>query len=77
MKIAVIDGGSMHMSELAVLAALNCVPSYYLRYFYTHDQVVAEQKGAETSGQRAAVIEAALRELYRDPSLLSTPEWTR
>ena len=58
----------------AVLTALNCVPSYYLRYFYTHDQVVAEQKGAETRGQRVAEIEAALLELYRDPSLVSKPE---
>lgn len=57
----------------AVLAALRCVPSYYLRYFYAHDRVVAEQKGGQTRGQRVAEIETELMRLYCDPSLVEKP----
>ncbi|MGC9666837.1 6-phospho-beta-glucosidase [Planosporangium sp. 12N6] len=71
-----------HLDELAeevqipapVLAALGCVPSYYLRYFYCHDEVVREERGAATRGQRVAEIEAELLEMYRDPDLTTKPE---
>jgi 6-phospho-beta-glucosidase len=57
-----------------VLTTLGCVPSYYLRYFYAHDEVVAEQRGAATRGQRVAEIEAALLEMYADPALEEKPD---
>jgi 6-phospho-beta-glucosidase len=71
-----------HLDELAdevqipkpVLAALGCVPSYYLRYFYCHDLVVREERGAATRGQRVAEIEAELLSMYRDVSLSTKPE---
>jgi len=61
-------------SEPQVLTTLGCVPSYYLRYFYAHDEVVAEQRGAATRGQRVAEIEAALLEMYADPALEEKPD---
>jgi 6-phospho-beta-glucosidase len=71
-----------HSDELAdevqlpkpVLAALGCVPSYYLRYFYCHDLVVREERGSATRGQRVAEIEAELLSMYRDVSLSTKPE---
>src|SRR6266487_4299027 len=71
-----------HLDELAadvaiprpVLEALGCVPSYYLRYFYSHDLVVREERGAPTRGQRVAEIEAELLSMYRDVSVTTKPE---
>jgi 6-phospho-beta-glucosidase len=58
----------------AVLATLGCVPSYYLRYFYAHDEVVRELAGAPTRGEAVAAIEAELMTMYRDPTLDTKPE---
>jgi len=73
---------SAHLPELAgevdlpaqVLSTLDCVPSYYLRYFYCHDEVVREERGAPTRGQKVAEIEATLLEMYADPTLDTKPE---
>ncbi|MGA5303345.1 6-phospho-beta-glucosidase [Nucisporomicrobium flavum] len=70
-----------HLPELAaeveldpaVLTALGNVPSYYLSYFYAHDQHVRAAAGAPTRGQRVAEIEATLLEMYRDPALEEKP----
>jgi 6-phospho-beta-glucosidase len=70
-----------HLDELAdevrlpasLLALTGTVPSYYLRYFYQHDAVVAEDRGAPTRGQKVADIEATLLEMYRDPALVAKP----
>jgi 6-phospho-beta-glucosidase len=71
-----------HLEEIAgdvvlpasILRQQRAVPSYYLRYFYCHDQVVREETGAATRGQRVAQIEAQLLEMYRDPQLSTKPE---
>jgi 6-phospho-beta-glucosidase len=72
-----------HGDELSALAAglprrlleeLGAVPSYYLHYFYAHDDVLAEQIGGATP--RAAVVTEIERELlamYADPTLTSKP----
>jgi 6-phospho-beta-glucosidase len=57
-----------------VLSTLNCVPSYYLRYFYCHDEVVAEQRTSQARGARVAEIERELLDLYRNPTLDTKPE---
>jgi 6-phospho-beta-glucosidase len=57
-----------------LLRAQGCVPSYYLRYFYRHDEVVAEERGQATRGQRVADIEARLLALYADPALDEKPD---
>jgi 6-phospho-beta-glucosidase len=49
------------------------VPSYYLRYFYAHDAVVAEQRSEPSRAATVADIERTLLELYRDPALDSKP----
>jgi 6-phospho-beta-glucosidase len=71
-----------HLDELAadveipsaVLTTLGSVPSYYLRYFYCHDEVVRLERGAPTRGERVAQIEAELLSMYRDVSLETKPE---
>jgi 6-phospho-beta-glucosidase len=58
----------------SVMAELGAVPSYYLRYFYAHDAVVAEQRGRPTRAEEVARIERELLELYADPALDHKPE---
>jgi 6-phospho-beta-glucosidase len=56
-----------------LLEELGAVPSYYLRYFYEHDAVLAEQLEGVPRATTVAEIEAGLLELYRDPSLSEKP----
>jgi 6-phospho-beta-glucosidase len=71
-----------HLKELAaevgmpadVLTTLGSVPSYYLRYFYCHDEVVRQERGQQTRGQKVAEIEAELLRMYADPNLTTKPE---
>jgi len=52
---------------------LGMVPSYYLRYYYAHDEVVAASRGATTRAEEVARLEAELLELYADPELKVKP----
>jgi 6-phospho-beta-glucosidase len=56
-----------------VLDELGVVPSYYLRYFYAHDEVLSQQLDGVPRAQVVADIERELIELYRDPSLVEKP----
>jgi 6-phospho-beta-glucosidase len=56
-----------------LLDELGAVPSYYLRYFYAHDEVLREQLDGVPRAQTVAEIERGLLELYRDPSLNEKP----
>lgn len=58
----------------ALLADLGVVPSYYLRYFYAHGAVLAEQATAVPRAAEVAGIERRLLETYRDPALTGKPE---
>src|SRR6185437_4915909 len=58
----------------AVLETQRALPSYYLRYYYCHDEVVREERDAPTRGERVAEIEAQLLEMYADPTLTTKPE---
>jgi 6-phospho-beta-glucosidase len=58
----------------SVLRTLGCVPSYYLRYFYAHDEVVASERDEVPRGRRVADIEARLLDLYADPMLDEKPD---
>ena len=70
-----------HLDEIAphtgltadFIRHLGMVPSYYLRYYYTHDPVVAEQRGAATRAEEVSRLEAELLELYADPALVTKP----
>ncbi|HTX27342.1 MAG TPA: 6-phospho-beta-glucosidase [Streptosporangiaceae bacterium] len=53
---------------------LGMVPSYYLRYYYAHDAVVASQRGAVTRAEEVARLERELLSLYADPALDRKPE---
>jgi 6-phospho-beta-glucosidase len=57
----------------SVLDRLGAVPSYYLRYFYAHDEVVRELKASGTRAEEVLRIEANLLELYRNPALVAKP----
>jgi 6-phospho-beta-glucosidase len=53
---------------------LGVVPSYYLHYFYEHDDVVHEQRRTKLRAEEVAEIERELLELYADEGLAEKPE---
>jgi 6-phospho-beta-glucosidase len=57
-----------------LLDDLGAVPSYYLRYFYAHDEVLREQIGGVPRAQVVGEIEHRLLDLYRDQSIDQRPE---
>ncbi len=71
-----------HVEEIAdeielpawLLRQLGVVPSYYLRYFYAHDEVVRELRSSPSRAVRVAEIERELLQLYGDPRLDTKPE---
>lgn len=58
----------------ALLAQLGMVPSYYLRYYYAHDEVLAEQLREPSRASAVQAIENELLGLYADPSVDTKPE---
>ncbi|HEY3437386.1 MAG TPA: 6-phospho-beta-glucosidase [Actinotalea sp.] len=59
----------------SLLAMMRAVPSYYLRYFYAHDEVLAEQLATPTTrADEVMAVEAELLHLYDDPSVLTKPD---
>jgi 6-phospho-beta-glucosidase len=56
-----------------LLDELGAVPSYYLHYFYAHDEVLREQLDGVPRAQTVAEIERELLRMYRDPSLAEKP----
>jgi 6-phospho-beta-glucosidase len=56
-----------------LLDELGVVPSYYLHYFYSHDQVLADQRDGVPRAATVAEIERELLQMYRDPSLTEKP----
>jgi 6-phospho-beta-glucosidase len=58
----------------SVLDKYGFIPSYYLRYYYDHDAVVAEQKNAPARAAQVSAIEAELLRMYADPALDKKPE---
>jgi 6-phospho-beta-glucosidase len=59
---------------LSLVNQLGVVPSYYLRYFYEHDNVVAELKQQGSRASKVAAIEKELLTMYADPALDEKPE---
>ncbi|MFJ2111545.1 6-phospho-beta-glucosidase, partial [Streptomyces sp. NPDC087850] len=57
----------------ALLDRLGVVPSYYLRYFYAHDEVVQELRTGPSRAAQVAEMERRLLEMYRDPALDEKP----
>ncbi|MFG2716853.1 6-phospho-beta-glucosidase [Streptomyces sp. NPDC048416] len=57
-----------------VLDRLGVVPSYYLRYFYAHDEVVRELGTKPSRAAEVAAMERELLAMYGDPALEEKPE---
>jgi 6-phospho-beta-glucosidase len=57
-----------------LVQALRAVPSYYLRYFYMTDVVLAEQLAGKSRAEDVMAIERDLLERYRDPELAEKPK---
>jgi 6-phospho-beta-glucosidase len=53
---------------------LGVVPSYYLRYYYSHDEVVRELRTKPSRAAEVAQMERRLLEMYGDPQLDEKPE---
>jgi 6-phospho-beta-glucosidase len=53
---------------------LGTIPSYYLHYYYSHDEVVAEQKAHGVRAQEVMEIEGRLLEQYADESVTGKPD---
>jgi 6-phospho-beta-glucosidase len=60
---------------LELILGLGAIPSYYLRYYYLFDSVLADQQsdGHETRAEEVIEIETRLLEMYRDPHLTEKP----
>ena len=60
-----------------LLRRLGTVPSYYLHYFYEHDDVVDELRRTASRAEVVAAIEQELLQLYADEELAEKPELLR
>ncbi|MEN3010747.1 MAG: 6-phospho-beta-glucosidase, partial [Candidatus Bipolaricaulaceae bacterium] len=57
-----------------LLETMQMIPSYYLRYYYHPDEVLAEQKAAgHTRAEEVQAIDAELLKIYSDPLLAQKP----
>ncbi|MFT2817365.1 6-phospho-beta-glucosidase [Leifsonia sp. A12D58] len=71
-----------HLTELAeeielpphLISLLGNVPSYYLRYFYAHDEVLREQGSGPSRAQAVLEVEQALLDIYADTSMNTKPD---
>jgi len=52
---------------------LGAIPSYYLRYFYAFDAILAKQRSGKNRASEVIDIESRLLDLYRDPTLDQKP----
>jgi 6-phospho-beta-glucosidase len=57
----------------ALLRELGAVPSYYLRYYYAFDEVMAEQRAGHSRADEVIDLERRLLEMYADPLLDTKP----
>ncbi|MGW1464094.1 6-phospho-beta-glucosidase [Streptomyces sp. NPDC002308] len=57
----------------AIVDRLGVVPSYYLRYFYAHDEVVRELGTKPSRAAEVAAMEKELLAMYGDPALDEKP----
>ncbi|MFT4283252.1 MAG: 6-phospho-beta-glucosidase [Protaetiibacter sp.] len=57
-----------------LLAQLGAVPSYYLRYYYAHDEVLREQLRDESRAHQVREIERELLRIYADETVDTKPE---
>ena len=58
---------------VARLRELGAVPSYYLRYYYAFDEVLAEQLNGHSRAEEVMGLERQLLDMYADPTLDTKP----
>ncbi|NUS53906.1 MAG: 6-phospho-beta-glucosidase [Streptomycetaceae bacterium] len=59
----------------ALLRRQQAIPSYYVRYYWAHDEVVASQRSATgTRAEEVALVESQLLDLYADSAVDTKPE---
>ncbi|SCK18457.1 6-phospho-beta-glucosidase [Streptomyces sp. WMMB 322] len=56
-----------------VLETLGVFPSYYLRYYYAHDETVEELRTKPSRAEEVAAMERELLRMYDDPALTAKP----
>lgn len=59
--------------QLDVARLIGAIPSYYLRYYYHHDEVLEEQLHSPTRADAVQQVERKLLALYADPSVDTKP----
>ncbi|MGR7003056.1 family 4 glycosyl hydrolase [Yinghuangia aomiensis] len=60
---------------LALMRRQRAIPSYYVRYYWAHDEAVASQRAATgTRAEEVALVEQQLLDLYADPAVDTKPE---
>lgn len=57
-----------------LMRRLEAIPSGYLRYYYAHDEVVAEQREKPPRADAVRATETELLRQYADPKVVSKPE---
>jgi 6-phospho-beta-glucosidase len=56
-----------------LIEELAAIPSYYLRYYYLHDEVVSAQRTGTPRASEVDAIERQLLQMYKDPNLTEKP----
>lgn len=59
---------------IGFMREMGFIPSYYLRYYYQHNQVVRQLKTEESRATVVARVEEELLKLYADPALDTKPQ---
>lgn len=57
-----------------LMRRLGVVPSYYLKYFYKHDEVVEAQRTEPPRAEVVSLVEKELMGVYADPAVVTKPE---
>jgi 6-phospho-beta-glucosidase len=58
----------------SLMRRLGVVPSYYLKYFYEHDEVVRKQKSDPPRAEVVAGVEKELLDIYSDVNVVTKPD---
>jgi 6-phospho-beta-glucosidase len=56
-----------------LISKLGAIPSYYLRYYYAFDEVMAEERAGYRRAEEVMGLERRLLEMYADPELDTKP----
>ena len=59
---------------VGLIRNLHAVPSYYLRYYYAFDEVMAEQLNGHSRAEEVMDLERRLLDMYADPTRDTKPE---